>query len=51
MTFKELVMNNEFKSLVPQLISIDERCKEALESLSILSILSEEWKKSLTVRQ
>lgn len=32
MTFKELVMNNEFKSLVPQLISIDERCKEALES-------------------
>jgi hypothetical protein len=32
MTFKELVMNNEFQSLVPQLISIDERCKEALES-------------------
>ena len=32
MTFKELVMNNEFKSLVPQLISIDERCKEALRS-------------------
>lgn len=31
MTFKELIMNNDFNSLVPHLIKIDEQCEESLE--------------------